>query len=362
MNTTIENFHIDTDFVESMNRLSEEEAFQLESNLLQEGCRDALVVWQEENLLLDGHNRLELCKKLGLPYETHYLSLPDRQAAVEWICKNQLGRRNLTPFQKAEVALKFKPMLAEEAKERQKAAGKEYGKNHPKEEVVAPGPQPLEQKKVRDELAAKANVGSRTIDRTEFLLENADQETIEKLRTGEASVRTEYERLKGKPHIAHSSGDNEWYTPEDYIERVRRVLGRIDLDPASCVEANKVVRAERFFTEEQDGLQQPWSGTVWMNPPYSQPEIRQFCDKLVEAYRASDVTGAVVLVNNATETGWGQTLLDAASAVCFPKGRLKFWHPDTSKGSTPLQGQMVVYFGKDRDAFCNTFNEVGVVR
>jgi hypothetical protein len=79
--------------------LSENEYQQLEANLLAHGSRDPLVVWQEEQVLLDGHNRLELCERHGLTYDTHEVSLPDLAAAKAWVIANQLGRRNLTPEQ-----------------------------------------------------------------------------------------------------------------------------------------------------------------------------------------------------------------------------------------------------------------------
>lgn len=67
---------------------------QLETNINEDGCRDPLTVWQEENLLLDGHNRFEICKRYGMEYELFFVSLPDRQSAINWIINNQLGRRN----------------------------------------------------------------------------------------------------------------------------------------------------------------------------------------------------------------------------------------------------------------------------
>jgi hypothetical protein len=79
--------------------LTAEEYAQLEANLPAEGCRDPLVVWQEEQILLDGHNRLEICDKHRLPYEVHEVSLPDMDAAKLWMYDNQLGRRNLTSAQ-----------------------------------------------------------------------------------------------------------------------------------------------------------------------------------------------------------------------------------------------------------------------
>jgi hypothetical protein len=65
--------------------------------LAEGGCREALVVWQGHNVLLDGHHRLELCRRHGLVYRTREVTLPDREAAFAWVIANQLGRRNLTP-------------------------------------------------------------------------------------------------------------------------------------------------------------------------------------------------------------------------------------------------------------------------
>jgi hypothetical protein len=81
--------------------LSPEELDQLTINLLNEGCRDALIVWQEEQVLLDGHHRLQICEQHGLPYHVREISLPDLDAAKAWLISHQLGRRNLTPHQLA---------------------------------------------------------------------------------------------------------------------------------------------------------------------------------------------------------------------------------------------------------------------
>ena len=88
---------IDAEFHALIPPLSDDERIQLEANIKAEGCRDALVVW--DGILLDGHNRFEICERLKIPYKTTVIELPGRAAASDWIDRNQLGRRNLTPDQ-----------------------------------------------------------------------------------------------------------------------------------------------------------------------------------------------------------------------------------------------------------------------
>ena len=137
------------------------------------------------------------------------------------------------------------------------------------------------------------------------------------------------------PHVSNNSGENEWYTPIEFIKAAREVMGRIDLDPASCEAANKTVQATKIFTVNDDGLKQKWRGNVWLNPPYASDLIGKFADKVAES--KDDIEQAIILVNNATETGWFNTLISVASAVAFPKSRVKFYMADGKTGA-PLQG------------------------
>jgi hypothetical protein len=155
-----------------------------------------------------------------------------------------------------------------------------------------------------------------------------------------------------------TSDSNEWYTAEKYIESARLVLGNIDLDPASCPAANKVVSAARFFSLEEDGLQREWSGRLWLNPPWGDVGPR-FVDKLLESFQAGSVPAAVLLVNShATDARWFQPLWDFS--LCFTSPRIRYWQSDSER-QRPNSGSVFVYFGPERRAFANEFSKYGAI-
>lgn len=78
-----------------------DEYLQLESNLLSEGCREKLIVWENDNslVLIDGHNRFKICSKHKISYEIEKRSFKSLDDVKKWMLQNQLGRRNLNPDQ-----------------------------------------------------------------------------------------------------------------------------------------------------------------------------------------------------------------------------------------------------------------------
>src|SRR5262249_11163642 len=137
------------------------------------------------------------------------------------------------------------------------------------------------------------------------------------------------------------TGETEWYTPARYVELARRVLGAIDLDPASCEAAQKTVCATTYYTKE-DGLLREWHGRVWLNPPYAQPDIAHFIDKLITERSDGRITAAIALVNNYTDTGWVHAAAEIADAICFTRGRVRFVDVD---GAECDAGSVFFYFG-----------------
>ena len=163
------------------------------------------------------------------------------------------------------------------------------------------------------------------------------------------------------PREAHNSGDEEWFTPGEIADAGHRLMGGVDLDPASNAVANDVVRASRYYDRQADGLRQPWAGRVFLNPPYVNKVIAAFVDRLLDHVRRGDVTQAVVLTNNATETPWFQNLATEATVICFPLGRVHYWRADDRKLSSALQGQAILYFGERRDQFAEIFVPMGLL-
>ena len=161
--------------------------------------------------------------------------------------------------------------------------------------------------------------------------------------------------------VIGSSQSNEYYTPKRYIEAARRVMGRIDLDPATSEKANEVVGATQIFTKEDNGLQEEWRGRVWLNPPYGKGTDQtagDFVKKLSQALEAGRVTEAIVLVNaHSAETNWFAPLWEGL--ICFTDHRIDFNTEQEKAGST--HGSAFSYFGPNPSLFVEEFDQFGYV-
>jgi hypothetical protein len=161
--------------------------------------------------------------------------------------------------------------------------------------------------------------------------------------------------------LINQSESNEWYTPAEYIEAARKAMGGIDLDPASCVRANAVVQATRFFTAEDDGLAQDWHGRVWLNPPYGRDEENEsnqarWSARLLEEYAAARVSQACLLVNATPGNAWFRPLWD--HLICFPYRRIAFWEPGGAR-KAPTHSNAIVGIGIPSGPFVAAFSEIG---
>lgn len=147
----------------------------------------------------------------------------------------------------------------------------------------------------------------------------------------------------------HSSASVEHYTPPEILEIARRLMGTIDLDPASCAEANQIVEATKYFTQMDDGLLQQWHGRVWLNPPGGKTKNRSnaaiWWEKLVEEYLAERVTQALFMGFSLEILATSQ---DADSWVgdfpfFIPRNRISYIAPGGQPGRSPTHSNVLVY-------------------
>lgn len=181
----------------------------------------------------------------------------------------------------------------------------------------------------------------------------------EAIEQGEEPTRT---LLREAVHVrgTFGTGENEWYTPQRYIDSAREVLGEINLDPASNPIAQEKIKADAYYTKADNGLSKEWHGKVWLNPPYAQPDISNFVTKMVRERKSGRVSEAVMLTHNYTDTAWFHEAAGTADAICFTRGRIKFESPE-GKTAAPTQGQAFFYFGEGVAAFAEKFKELGFV-
>lgn len=175
--------YIDDEFKALIPPLAPDEYSQLEANILAEGCRDALVVWCD--VLIDGHNRFEICQKHGIPFKT--VQAPNINSvddATLWIVTNQLGRRNITDFVRGELALRAKPIIEARAKERQQATHFTDEGQPPTVRQISDAPHI----RTDEVLATQAGISRDTIRKIEKIRETAAPEVLDAARSGAISI------------------------------------------------------------------------------------------------------------------------------------------------------------------------------
>ncbi len=232
--------NIDKEFKELIPAPDKEEYRELEESLLNEGFKSdcgKIITWN--NIIVDGHNRYELCLKHNIEFEFSEREFEDRAEVKLWIIKNQLRRRNVNEFVKSELALKQKDIIAAKAKERM-LSGK---RNNP----VQISSQGELEGKTRDQVAQIAGVSHDTIRKVEKILESAPKHIKDKARSGEMKVNTAFKEMqrelnetkrcivcgKEKPlaefYVSQNEGDRGIFW---YVIKINTFLSRTSLSPS----------------------------------------------------------------------------------------------------------------------------------
>lgn len=178
---------IDKEFQSLIPPLKPEERSGLEADIKTDGCLDPLKVWN--GVIIDGHNRYDICKKNEIAFTTTDLSFNSRDDAIIWIIRNQFHRHNLNAYQQSVLALILKPLLSKKAKKNQsrsKGRGKKGLENST--DLID----------TREEVAKAAGVSSNTIAKVEKIEKEATPEQKEKLVSGEVSINHVAKQIRKK--------------------------------------------------------------------------------------------------------------------------------------------------------------------
>jgi hypothetical protein len=179
---------IDAEFRDLIPPLAGEEREQLKENLKAEGCRDAVVVWKGRGVLVDGHNRFDICNELGIGFQVKEKDFSDRDAVIRWMVSNQLARRNLAPAQRT-------LLLGRLYKEQKKMVGRPEEKSGHNVPIKSNAPTTKFKHETAEKLAAKHGIDEKTVRRAEKVvdavetLKKVDPELRQKMMKGEGPTQ-----------------------------------------------------------------------------------------------------------------------------------------------------------------------------
>lgn len=200
MNTEIT---IDRTLKSLIRPLGADEYSALEASIASDGCRDALVIWKERSVLLDGHNRYEICQRLGKPFKTTALPFKDRLDAEVWMLTNQAARRNLSDDERACYAKLLEDKLTEQAKRDRASKGgvaKEAKKKGCLEaHVTSKQSKKSESGRSRKTAARIAKVSEHKV-RAARKVSESSPELFAKVATGEIPLRQAVREVKKKAY------------------------------------------------------------------------------------------------------------------------------------------------------------------
>lgn len=185
---------IDEEFAKLIPPLTKEEFAQLEENCVSEGIRDALITWN--GTLIDGHNRLKIATEHDLPFEEKEMHFKDKDEAKLWIIDNQLGKRNLIPYDKVLLQDRKKDILAKQAKE--KIGGDKKSNAYKSLQRNLGNDSEDRRKNTTDyKIAKAAGTSEDTVRKVRAIDKSGDKELIRKVRDGETTINRAYMTVKG---------------------------------------------------------------------------------------------------------------------------------------------------------------------
>ena len=162
---------------------------------------------------------------------------------------------------------------------------------------------------------------------------SADSADFARGKPGQRGAQNALDEWNAGIREAHT---DEMWTPPEITDWAAACMGGIDLDPASCAEANEAVGAARIYTAADDGLDaaREWAGRVWLNPPFNGGRLRLFCRRLLAELAEGTVTAAVMLCPQVGGSTWPDEAAAAADWWAPLRQHIKWLGPSGASGSS----------------------------
>jgi hypothetical protein len=327
------------------------------------------AIWlHPDGRIIDGRNRHRACQEVGV--EPSFRTWDGKGSLVDFVLSLNLHRRHLTSGQQGAIGTLLEEKYSIENKS--KVGGRPITRTSITGGNIATSNAKTDKVNSRDQAAKMIGISPRNIQESKRIKRDAPK-VFEKMLTGEIPTVAEAKRqafetdspnIKQPMQLLVSHKELEYYTPSEYIETARDVMGHIDLDPASSEIANEVVKAKAIFSQDDNGLNKKWTGKVWLNPPYSKSQGKSnqelWANKLIDEYRIGNVNEAILLSKAAFGYKWFEILFKSWP-VCLVTERISFNKIDGTTDGPAKHSTAFFYFGDNTERFIKEFRRWGCV-
>ena len=263
-------YKIDPELNEVLPDLSDEDYKALEESLLTEGFKGApIIIWQGKDIIIDGHNRYQICKKHNIPFEAKEIEFSNKDEVTLWMVKQQMGRRNLTPLQRIELAEKYRPMYRKKAKENQGT------RNDLKNNITANLPQSSsnsDKKRnstVDKQLSDIAGTSERTYRMGAKILNSGDETLIGEVKSGEKTINRAYNELKEKSKSVVETKEQESISAASVNVTETEVVSSEEIEQMDIVEVTDTPENNNTYASEIE----PRESSVEESADYTEERI-----------------------------------------------------------------------------------------
>ena len=262
---------IDNEFKNLIPALTDEEYKGLEQSILSEGCRDALVLWGD--ILVDGHNRYEICTKHGIEYKTVQKEFGSRDDVKLWMIGNQLARRNINKYARTTLE-----SVSDEIQSRRNAVREK--EHERKTTFVKSQKSNLPTFDTTKDIAKKANVGEQTASRVITINKKIDRAIAEKKKiAGQKPEQLKKKLMDGDVSINKAYNAIKLEEKKEQIKKAERSIAE---------QAKEEYKPKLFVTDCTKAHLKEKCDLLLTDPPYSTDvdNIEEFVDSWL--YKALD--------------------------------------------------------------------------